>query len=450
MAKILLVDDDENLRDALKRILIKEGHIVEIAWSGKVAQSILLEHDFEIIISDIKMPDGDGIELTKFIRKNKIQIPIVLMTGFSEIYSVIEAYELGANEFIPKPFKKEDLLESIEVCLKNPKLNQEIDNISDGFCKLSLIDFVSGKSIPADVFLRLSDKKFIKIANKGDEFPVYQLEKFKKFGVIHLYMKKEDFNDYIGFNLLIGKKLQTSSKISKEKKINFMKHTNEVIMERLFLNEIDKEMFDLAQTVTESTVGMIMEDDKIFNLLEMLNSNSDDLYAHSIGVSLFGAMLCRQLEWTSPATLFKVSTGGLLHDIGKKELPKELNTKLRSDMNHEEITLYESHPLRGMKILSEIRTIPADILQIVSQHHENCLGLGFPAKLSRHHIYPLARLVSIIDIFCNLTIGKKSSPGLSIKEALNQMLAVDATQLDKEMFLALLKLFKIKPPPILK
>jgi putative nucleotidyltransferase with HDIG domain len=446
MTNILVVDDDENMRNVLTRTLMNEGYNVFVAWSGRTAEAMIMKEEIDVVLSDIRMPDGDGIDLTAFIKKNKPQIPIILITGFSEIYTATQAYDLGANEFITKPFKKEDLLNAIGICLNNPTLNQQTENIADGFCKLSIIDFVSGKSVPADVYLRLSEKKFIKIANKGDGFPDYQMEKFKRFGVIHLYMKKEGFNEYIGFNLHIGKRLQNATSISKEKKMNFMKHTTEVILERAFLNGMDKEVFEMAQTVAESTVNILMEDDKVFNLLGILNSHSDDLYAHSLGVSLYGAMLARHLGWTSPATLFKVSTGGLLHDIGKKELSREMIGKLRSDMSHEEIELYESHPARGVKILSEVRSIPTDILQIVNQHHENCLGQGFPAKLSKHHIYPLARLISVIDIFCSLTIGRKTSPGMPVQDALNQMLAVDGPTLDKEMFYGLLKMCGVEIP----
>jgi putative nucleotidyltransferase with HDIG domain len=446
MKRILIVDDDENMRKILSRTLMAAEFEVVVAAGGRPAQEILNLEDFDIVLSDIKMPDGDGIELTRFLKKIKPLIPIILMTGFSEIYSATQAYELGANEFIPKPFKKEELLSAITHCLENPNYNQEVDSVADEYCKLSLIDFVSGNNLPADVYLRLSEKKFIKIAHKGDKFPVEQLEKFKKFGLIHLHMRKVEFNDYIGFNIAIGKQLEKNSKIPKEKKLNFMKHTTEVIMERLFLDGIDKDNFEMAKTVTETTVNLIMEDSNVFKMLDMLNSHSDELYAHSMGVSLYGVMLARHMHWASPPTLFKIATGGLLHDIGKKELPRELLNKSRGNMSREEVELYESHPVRGLKILGEVRSIPSDILQIVVQHHENCLGQGFPAKLSRLHIFPLARLVSVVDIFCNLIIRPDASSRMSIKDAILQMQAVDAPMLDKEMFAALVNMcgFKVQ------
>ncbi len=442
MVRVLVVDDDENMRNILSRTLSNEGYTVILESSGRLAQNILAKEDFDLVLSDIKMPDGDGIQLTGYLKELKPHIPIILMTGFSEIYNAPQAYDLGANEFIPKPFKREELLSAISSCLNNPNFNQQTENISDGFCKLSLADFISGKNMPAAVYLRLSDRKFIKISHRGDVFPVEQLDKFKKYGVLHLYMKKDEFNEYIGFNISIGKQLEKNDKISKDKKLNFMKHTSEVIMERIFLDGIDKDHFEMAKTVTESTVNMIMEDNNVFKILEHLNTHSDEIYAHSIGVSLYGVMLARHLQWTSAPTLYKVATGGLLHDIGKKELSRELLQKPRSDLSYEEIAMYETHPTRGLKILSDVRSIPSEILQIVSQHHENCLGLGFPAKLSRLHIYPLARLISVVDVFCNLTIGRNSQNRMTVKEAINHMLAVDAPQLDKEMFLGLIKMCK--------
>ncbi|GEM_PF-3389320 len=85
--------------------------------------------------------------------------------------------------------------------------------------------------------------------------------------------------------------------------------------------------------------------------------------------------------WTAPSTLYKVSLAGLFHDIGYKELDRELITKKRALLTSDEIHLIESHVTRGRDIILSLAGIPEDIALIVYQHHEDCLGQGYPKRL---------------------------------------------------------------------
>ncbi|MEN0059815.1 MAG: response regulator, partial [Bdellovibrio sp.] len=102
MKKILLVEDDEFFRAAVKSILASKYEIME-ASNGRVAQELIMMSTPDLVISDIQMPHFSGIELLEWIQAKQQQVPVILMTGFSEILETTKAHQMGAKDFIPKP-----------------------------------------------------------------------------------------------------------------------------------------------------------------------------------------------------------------------------------------------------------------------------------------------------------------------------------------------------------
>ncbi len=103
--KVLVVDDEETLRNLLKSILEREGYSVECARSVEEARSALRAKEFHVVVSDIKMPKENGYKLLEFIKKEFPALGVILMTGYGDMYTVKDAILLGADEYITKPFK---------------------------------------------------------------------------------------------------------------------------------------------------------------------------------------------------------------------------------------------------------------------------------------------------------------------------------------------------------
>ncbi len=106
---ILVVDDEQMLRDLLAKILGKEGYEVEIAIDGQDALDKLRDQRFDLLISDIKMPRLNGFELLKMARESYPQMGIIMMTAYGDSYTVKDALMLGADEYITKPFKSYEI-----------------------------------------------------------------------------------------------------------------------------------------------------------------------------------------------------------------------------------------------------------------------------------------------------------------------------------------------------
>ncbi len=120
---LLVVDDDQRIRDLLKEYLIKEGFIISTADCAEDAREKMRYINYDLIILDVMMPGDDGLKFTSEIRINS-QTPIILLTAKSEIDSKIEGLETGADDYITKPFSPKELVLRINSILKRSKDNK--------------------------------------------------------------------------------------------------------------------------------------------------------------------------------------------------------------------------------------------------------------------------------------------------------------------------------------
>ncbi|PID57819.1 two-component system response regulator [candidate division KSB3 bacterium] len=106
---ILIVDDEEGLREGLSRLLEDEGYAVECAENAEKALEIVRKTHIDLMLTDMRMPGMSGIELLKQVRKIQEKIGVIILTGYGEIESYIEAMNFGAIEYVSKPFKENEL-----------------------------------------------------------------------------------------------------------------------------------------------------------------------------------------------------------------------------------------------------------------------------------------------------------------------------------------------------
>jgi DNA-binding NtrC family response regulator len=109
MKRILVVDDEENARIALSKILTREGYDVASACNGYEALNYLRGKDVELVITDINMPEMDGMTFLRELNRSHPASNVIMITAYGEVESYIEAMNLGAFEYINKPVKLEEL-----------------------------------------------------------------------------------------------------------------------------------------------------------------------------------------------------------------------------------------------------------------------------------------------------------------------------------------------------
>jgi DNA-binding NtrC family response regulator len=125
--RILIVDDEEMICNLVARRLAKEGYSCSTAHNGKEALTLFLKDSFSIIISDMKMPEMDGLELLKRVKAVNSKMMVIMITAYADVDVAVEAMRLGAFDFIMKPIDLNLVVLSIRNALERKRLEEELD-----------------------------------------------------------------------------------------------------------------------------------------------------------------------------------------------------------------------------------------------------------------------------------------------------------------------------------
>ena len=125
MANIIIVDDEQSYRQLLTLVFEDDGNSIRTAMNGRQALALIDEEAPDVIISDVKMPDMDGIELLRAVREIQPDLGVILMTAFASVETAREAFKLGADDFITKPFDVEELKLIVRKALEKQALIDE-------------------------------------------------------------------------------------------------------------------------------------------------------------------------------------------------------------------------------------------------------------------------------------------------------------------------------------
>ena len=123
-AHILVVDDDPRITDLLRRILAYEGYTIAVAASGDAALTRTLEHAPDLIILDIMLPGIDGLEVARRLRMAGDNIPILMLTARDAIADRVKGLEMGADDYLVKPFANEELLARVKAMLRRNQVER--------------------------------------------------------------------------------------------------------------------------------------------------------------------------------------------------------------------------------------------------------------------------------------------------------------------------------------
>ncbi|MBP1727832.1 MAG: sigma-54-dependent transcriptional response regulator [Deltaproteobacteria bacterium] len=119
MKRIMVVDDEQVVREGVKRVLESSGEfLVETCSSGQLALERLLDEDFDLVITDLKMPGMSGMEVIQTLKSVYPDVPVVMITGYANVATAVEAMKYGAANYIPKPFKPQELIDNIRAALQ--------------------------------------------------------------------------------------------------------------------------------------------------------------------------------------------------------------------------------------------------------------------------------------------------------------------------------------------
>jgi CheY-like chemotaxis protein len=110
-AKILCVDDEDVILDSFRKILVLDGYTVETVNSGPEALNLVKSHHYDFVFTDLKMPEMDGVEVTRAVKNIRPDIDVIIITGYATVETAVECMKYGAMDYVQKPFTEDELLE---------------------------------------------------------------------------------------------------------------------------------------------------------------------------------------------------------------------------------------------------------------------------------------------------------------------------------------------------
>lgn len=157
MQRLLIVDDEQSMRELLQHVLEREGYHVETAENGRVALERMKERPFDLVISDIQMPDMTGIELLEHVRSSSPETVVIMITAFATVDTARQAFKLGAEDFIIKDsgFDVDELKVLVRKAIEKTQLRQQVELLKKEFTRRSSFDNIIGRSVRMQALFRM-------------------------------------------------------------------------------------------------------------------------------------------------------------------------------------------------------------------------------------------------------------------------------------------------------
>jgi two-component system response regulator PilR (NtrC family) len=146
VSRILVVDDEESMRELLEIALGKDGYRITVAASGGQATELIDKGSFDLVISDIKMPDMSGVEVLRYVKQTDPAIPVIMVTAYASAETAVEALRLGAYDYLTKPFKIDELKANVRNALEKRRLKEEVVHLKRELKHKHGLDNMLGRS----------------------------------------------------------------------------------------------------------------------------------------------------------------------------------------------------------------------------------------------------------------------------------------------------------------
>lgn len=466
--KILVVDDEGMIRDLCYHILTAEGYQVTMAANGTAAYEELSRNDMDMLVTDIKMPGMDGLELFEKVKQLKQDIVTIFITGHGTLDTAIESLMRGVDGFVLKPFTQEELLGAVERAINRSRLQKEnirlkaliplfeiskllvteidlanlfkiitevlVQEFSVDRVSLMLVDETSGDllirashGLPTDLAMKARRKtgegvSGLVLKNKKPLIITAGMHPDKDVMAV---INREDMPSSSMSVPLIGKnKVFGVLNVSKFSGTPFSASDLQVV---LILS---------SQVVTAMENAALYEDlrENYFRTVQALVAavEAKDPYTrwHSTNVAKYAVAIARDLGM-SPTQLEEMHIAAILHDVGKIGI-SELIISKPARLSREEFEIMKEHPAHGIRILEPIG-FSSTIINAIAQHHERFDGKGYPRGLSGEEITLPARVLNVADTIDAMVSERPYRGTISSQEVLQELERESGRQFDPKV-----------------
>ncbi len=272
-------------------------------------------------------------------------------------------------------------------------------------CAISLDQFSEQQCFEVDVFIQINNSKFILFGRAGQILDPEHLNKYKQKNIQYLFVRASDFGKLVHHAVSFAGIAINQKNITFSAKIKALENACISMFAEIKALGFDERSFSHANIVTQATINLVASYPNLASMVEKLISNSARDERHALMVSAIAGMMGVSMGWTRSATLERLSLGGLLHDIGKLNLPDDIMARPFESLKPDEQTIYKSHCEFGRQTLAKLRVIPDDVRLMVFEHHECADGSGYPRGAKDLLISPYGRVLILANAFTEMVLG---------------------------------------------
>jgi response regulator RpfG family c-di-GMP phosphodiesterase len=465
VAKVLVVDDEEVIREILADFLTMEGFEVRTAEDGSGALVELSRDRFDLVLSDLKMPKMGGLELLSAIRKHTPHVVTIIMTGFGTVETAIEAMKQGAYDYVLKPFKVEEVVHTIRRGLEKQRLEAEnfrlrealsLYKVSEAIAASLSLEQVVHTLIDAAVHEVDSDLVSVLLSDGGGSFyrrstelsPGFRLRReADRLSVDALTEHFENASALLEHDERCWRYFDEVGAEPKPRSLAVARLAarNETIGFLCAVRYSEAKRFDEGQRkllhATADRASAAIENARLYEDLQAtfkqtirgLASAIDkmDRYTagHSARVAAYAQILAIKLGLADDQIEI-VRQSALMHDIGKIGCVMNLNKPGR--LSQADYEIFKQHPEHGRDILQPIEFLHP-LIPGVHLHHERWDGLGYPLGLKGQDVPLIARIIAVADTYDAMTSDRAYRKALSHDIAISEIDRCGGSQFDPEI-----------------
>jgi putative nucleotidyltransferase with HDIG domain len=448
-SSIMVVDDEEDIRRLLATLLRRAGYQVAAAEGPLQALELLRQGSYALVITDLKMPDMDGLELLRRVAKRHPSTRGIVLTGYGSIQSAVEATKLGADNYITKPIAIDEFLRTVRSTLQRgrplrgrPEPSPEVSSLAAltrllAQPSLDLPEMVQGSVEIVASMLRGQARLRVLDAKTGTEMASAQTDDFPPLALLvpaapvisSPHLQSEASGRLLTATLApsrgYGGALQAARPpeappFAKDEAQLLLLAANQlsIALENLLAGH------SLALTLRELRELSLQTVHALVRAVEMRDRYTA---GHSARVSRYAVALAGSLGLDA-AEVENVRVAALLHDVGKVGISDLLLNK-PGPLTPTERAQIEEHPALGCQIVGAVQSLSAAV-PLIMHHQEHYDGQGYPAQLAGDQIPHGARILAVADSFEAITATRAYRQGRSPAEALEILRAGSGQQWD--------------------
>lgn len=492
--KILVIDDEQIICDLLRDVLTDQGYDVQTFLTGETGVKKFKEGGFNLVITDLKLPDMDGLKVLSEIKNFDDDCIVIVITGYPSFETVRSALRQGAYDYVPKPFDIEEICFSVKRALafwnlkntnkllvqqleeQNERLEEKAKDRTKEMGLLYKIGRDISSTLDLDKVLEIIVDRVTKILDleicsillfdpetkelsikcaKGLDSDVITLTRLKEGELISGWVVEnkegvlvEDIEVDPRFKHRNKEKYYTHSFISvplmSQGKAIGVLNVNNKRNRQVFTKDDFRFIKGVA---TEATIGIdnarlyrSMEEHYMHTVMALTSAiDAKDHYTnkHSEHVCMYALAIAKELK-ISEEQIKNLEQACKLHDIGKIGIEDEILTK-PGKLTSEEWEKMKTHPRKSAEILRPLIFL-SNVIKLVEQHHERYDGKGYPAAMKAEEITLGARIIAVADSFDAMFTDRPYRRALTKEEAISELKHGSGTQFDPKVVEAFLRI----------